>query len=314
MTGRYFTTSYATVNGIATAGSGVGLISFAPLTQVLLDTYGRQGALLLLGAISMHLGVCGFLLRPPPPLAEGRGDYLPIISSEKEPLADESKCHETVKKSRLRILKDAIKVQGKLFGCVICSRGVFWISALVYGNHVFVDSLWLVYFVAYAESKGFSGYEAVTFTTAAGIGNLVIKILLGLMVDRGLLKLRYALLISVTACSLALSTLQWVNSYWLMIFNATIFNGFIGAQASLSDIYTRELLGADELVSAFSWMDLLTAITQIAFGFFPGWIFDKTGSYDKAFVILGFISLLPLVSLLVEWLLNRQTEGLKTIS
>ncbi|XP_022104125.1 monocarboxylate transporter 12-like [Acanthaster planci] len=128
------------------------------------------------------------------------------------------------------------------------------------------------------------------------------------MVDRGWLKLRLALLISIMTCGLALFTLPWVNAYWLLIFNAFIFNGFIGGQESLGDIYARELLGAEELVTAFSWMDLLSAIIHVAFGFVPGWIFDQTGSFDIAFVLLGFISLLPLVSLVLEKLLNRRKE------
>ncbi|XP_022104113.1 monocarboxylate transporter 12-like [Acanthaster planci] len=304
-TGRYFTTNYATVNGIATSGHSVGLISFAPLTQVLLDTYGWRGALLLLGAISTHLGVCGLLLRPPPS-AGARENYQPIISSEEEPSVYRSQIPKGQRKSRLCLLKDAVKVQGNRFGCKVFSLAAFWIAALVYSGNSFVSGLWLIYFVAYAESKGFSGYEAVTFTTAAGIGNLIFKILVGLVVDRGWLRLQLALLISIMTCGLALFTLPLVNSFWLMIVNAIIFNGFAGAQSSLSDIYTRELLGAEDLVPAFSWVGLLSATIHITFGFFPGWIFDQTGSYDKAFFILGFIALLPLVSLLVEKLLSRQ--------
>ncbi|XP_022098564.1 monocarboxylate transporter 12-like [Acanthaster planci] len=300
MMGRHFTTNYATVNGVATAGYSVGLIFIGPLTQLLLDTYGWRGALLLLGALSMHLGVCGFLLRSPSPPAEVRHDYLPISSSVEEPSDEESKSPNPRRKSRLRVLMDAIKVQGNLFGCGVCGRLAFWTATLVYAEFQIVSSLWLIYFVAYAESKGFSGYEAVTFITAGGIGNLIFKILAGLVVDRGWLKLRLALLISILISGFTQFTLPWLNSYWLIMANALIFNGFVGAEASLTDIYTRELLGAEDLVSTFSWMDLVTAIIQIACGFFPGWIFDQTGSYDKAFVIFGFISLLPLGSLFME--------------
>ncbi|XP_022104115.1 monocarboxylate transporter 12-like [Acanthaster planci] len=308
LTGRYFTTNYGTVNGIGTAGDAVGLVSFAPLTQVLLDTYGWRGALLLLGAISMHLGVCGLLLRPSPTSAEGRDDYLPIVQSEEEPLVDESANPNAEKIPILCILKDAVIALGNSLGCAVCSRGAFWIAWLVSACHVFVGSLWLIYFVAYAESKGFSGYEAVTFTTCAGIGSLVFKVFNGYVVDQGWIELRWALLILIIISGLALFLLPLLSSYWLMIVNAFIFNGCVGGLSSIGDIYTRELLGAEDLVSAFSWMDLITAIFQISLGFFPGWIFDQTGRYDEAFVILGFISLLPLVSLLVEKLLSRRKE------
>ena len=63
MIGRCFKTNYATANGIGQIGSPLGLIIMAPLVQLLLDTYGWRGAMLLLGEIGLHLVVCGGLLR-----------------------------------------------------------------------------------------------------------------------------------------------------------------------------------------------------------------------------------------------------------
>ena len=55
-----------------------------------------------------------------------------------------------------------------------------------------------------------------------------------------------------------------------MMANSFIFNGMNGAISSLSDIFTREVLGPDVLVSAFSWMDLVAAALQFMLGFYPG--------------------------------------------
>ncbi|XP_038069324.1 monocarboxylate transporter 12-like [Patiria miniata] len=312
-TGRYFTTNYATANGIGTSGHAVGMILMAPLTQLLLDTYGWRGALVLIGALSLHLGVCGLLLRSPPIAPTQAPDrYLPIISSEEEKSPPDEASHDTKNVSRLSNFRGAIWAQRNLLGCAVCCRVEFWIVSLVYGCAFFVSSLWLIYFVAYAEAKGFSGYEAVTFTTVGGIGNLVFKVVVGVIVDRGLLKLRLSMSVMIIVNSVALLVLPWMNSYWLMVANAFIFNGFNGALSSLIDIYTRELLGAEDLVSAFSWMDLVATTFQLAFGFFPGWIFDRNGSYDTAFVILGCVAMLPLVAPFMETVLNRWRAQLGT--
>ncbi|XP_038066802.1 monocarboxylate transporter 12-like [Patiria miniata] len=305
--GRYFTTNYTSANGIGTSGHAVAMILIAPITLLLLDTYEWRGALVLLGALYLHLGVCGLLLTSSPIApTQAQDEYLPIISSEEEKSPPDKASHDTKNAFKLSNVKGAIWAhRNLLLGCQMCWRVEFWIVSLVYGCAFFVSSLWLIYFVAYTEAKGFSGYEAVTFTMAGGIGNLVLKIMVGVIVDRGLLKLRLSMSVMIIVNSVALLVLPWMNSYWLMVANAFIFNGFNGALSSLIDIYTRELLGAEDLLSAFSLMDLVATAFQQTLGFFPGWMFDRTGSYDTAFVILGCVAMLPLVAPFMERVLNR---------
>ncbi|XP_022100068.1 monocarboxylate transporter 12-like [Acanthaster planci] len=307
MAGRHFTTGYAIATGIGTSGHAVGLMLLAPLIQLLLDTYGWRSALLLLGAISLHLGVCGFLLRIPQHPAEAREEYLPIGSIEQEAShVNKPRSSDAKKNSPLRSLKNVIIDVKNLLGCAVCRRAEFWIGFLVFGCDSFAIDMWVLYFVAYAESKGFSGYEAVMFTFAGGMGNMVLKIIIGLILDFGLLKVRLGLLVTIITSSLCLLTLPWMNTYWMMMINAFLYNGLNGMIRLLSDIYTRELLGAEDLVAAFSWMGVFKAAVILAFGFYPGLMFDKLGSYDLAFIILGCVACLPLVSLFAEVLLNRR--------
>ncbi|XP_022100162.1 uncharacterized protein LOC110984348 isoform X2 [Acanthaster planci] len=166
--------------------------------------------------------------------------------------------------------------------------------------------MWIIYIVSYAKAKGFSGYEAVTFSLAGGIGNVVFKIVFSLILYKGLLKMRPSLFVTTIACSVTLLTLPWMSTYWIMMINAFLYYGLSGMIAILGDIYTRDLFGDENLVPAFSWLAVFTAALTIAFGFFPGLMFDLTGSYDLAFVILGCVSILPLVSLFAEALLSRR--------
>ncbi|XP_022100160.1 monocarboxylate transporter 12-like isoform X2 [Acanthaster planci] len=307
MAGHHFTTGYAIATGIGTSGHAVGLMLLAPLTQVLLDTYGWRSALLLLGAISLNLGVSGFLLRKPH-RAEARKEYLPIGSSDEEPSVNNARSHDTDRNSLLRRVKNVVIVWKNLLGCAVCSRAEFWIVFPILGCDSLAIDMWMMYLVTYAEAKGFSGYEAVTFTLAGGIGNMVFKIIIGLILDLEFLKLRLSLFVTIIAGSLCLLTLPWMNTYWMMMMNAFLYNGLNGMIGILNDIYTRELFGAEELVAAFSWMGVFKAALVLTFGFFPGLMFDKTGSFDLAFVILGCVAGLPLVSLFAEMLLNRM-EG-----
>ncbi|XP_022100047.1 monocarboxylate transporter 12-like isoform X2 [Acanthaster planci] len=305
MAGRQFTTGYAIATGVGSSGHALGMMFIGPLAQVFLDTYGWRGALLLLGAISLHLCAFAFLLTES---VKVRDKYVPIVSSEEEPPISIPEKPNTEKQSQLHVLKAAITAGKKLLGCSVCGRAEFWIAFPVFGCDSFATDMWLMYFVAYADTKGFSGHEAVTFTLAGGIGNMVSKIIFGLILGRGLVNVRLSLFVTITSSSLALLTLTWINSYWAMMVNAFLYHGLSGMLTVLSDIYTRELLGTEDLAAAFSWIGVLTAVLVLAFGFFPGLMFDISGSFEIAFVILACIASLSLVSLLAEVLLNRHKE------
>ncbi|XP_038047845.1 monocarboxylate transporter 12-like [Patiria miniata] len=295
---RCFPTNYATATGLAMSGFPVGTLLIAPMTQLLLDTYGWRAAMMLLGAMSLHLPACGALLRQRSRDSEKSNQYETL--REDDDLDDSSRNNIAKEKSRLRAFKDALTAQTEHLGFSVCLKFSFWIATLLYVCIRFVSDQWLVYFVPQAEAKGFSPQEAVTFVTAAGIGNIVFKLVLGVVVDRGMLKLRPAMAAVIVMSCVSFVIVPWVTSYWMTLTNAVVFYGSCGAISSLIDIFTRELLGVDLLISAFSWMEVMTALVSLGFGFFPGWIYDQTGSYDLAFVSLGCVWALSLVALLME--------------
>ncbi|XP_038073186.1 monocarboxylate transporter 12-like isoform X2 [Patiria miniata] len=309
MVGRCFTTNYATAIGIASSGHPLGFVIFAPFIQVLLDTYGWRGALLLLGGFSLHLGVCGALLRSPSTATRISGDYQPVAHSnddEAESRDSSSDVHGASKKSWLDSAKDALLITKERFGVSVGRRVAFWLAAAIFLCYRFAGAIWQIFFVAQAQAKGFSAYNAVMFTAAGGLGSIAAKIVFGPLVDRALLKLRHALAIVIVVGSLTFVTVPWMNSYWLMMSNAFLCFGAIGATGALSDLFTRELLGVDLLVTAFSWMQLLSGAILFSVGFFPGWMYDQTGSFDMAFVIAGCVWASSLLALFVEWVMTRR--------
>ena len=62
----YFDKRRSFATGLAVCGSGIGTFVFAPLTQVLLDTYGWRGTTLILAGLFLNLAVCGALMRDLP--------------------------------------------------------------------------------------------------------------------------------------------------------------------------------------------------------------------------------------------------------
>ncbi|XP_072018518.1 monocarboxylate transporter 11-like [Amphiura filiformis] len=60
---QYFERHYSLAVGIVYASASFGLMVAAPVAQLLLDTYGWRGTLLILGGINFHLLFSGSLLR-----------------------------------------------------------------------------------------------------------------------------------------------------------------------------------------------------------------------------------------------------------
>ncbi|XP_072051559.1 monocarboxylate transporter 11-like isoform X3 [Amphiura filiformis] len=63
--GQYFDRHYLLACSLFQGCGSLGMMIFAPLTQLLLDTYGWRNTLLLLGAMYFHVFVGGALLRKP---------------------------------------------------------------------------------------------------------------------------------------------------------------------------------------------------------------------------------------------------------
>ncbi|XP_071809498.1 monocarboxylate transporter 12-like [Asterias amurensis] len=292
---RRFEHNYATANGIAQTGNPLGLILVAPLIKLCLDTYGWRGAFLVLGGLNLNLVVCGALLGKP------------SIETNRESFKSVPSCEEgtTTKSSTLR---NALVILKSRFGISVCLRLTFWIPAVLFICNTVVDAFWSIYYVNHVEVKGFTSDDAVVFITAAGVAKLFSKIGFGILVDRGILKLRPALAIVIIVPMICLIIDPWMDSYWLLLINVVIFAAFSSALASLNDVYTRELIGRDLIACAFSWMGLAIGVITFCSGFLPGWILEQTGSYDLAFVVTGCLYIPPLVALCIEsFLLQRNT-------
>ncbi|XP_068151506.1 LOW QUALITY PROTEIN: monocarboxylate transporter 12 [Drosophila tropicalis] len=61
---QYFEAKRSLATGIAVCGSGFGTVVFAPLTEVLISTYGWRGAMLIIGGIVLNCIILGAMFRP----------------------------------------------------------------------------------------------------------------------------------------------------------------------------------------------------------------------------------------------------------
>ena len=60
----YFDKRRALATGLSLCGTGIGTFTFAPVCEILIGMYGWRGTFLIMGAVSLHICVCGALFRP----------------------------------------------------------------------------------------------------------------------------------------------------------------------------------------------------------------------------------------------------------
>ncbi|XP_071796126.1 monocarboxylate transporter 4-like [Asterias amurensis] len=62
--GSYFNKSITTAYAVSSIGNSFVFVAFVPLIQLFLDIYGWRGTMLLIGGLSLHIALCGALMKP----------------------------------------------------------------------------------------------------------------------------------------------------------------------------------------------------------------------------------------------------------
>lgn len=149
---RYFSRRRVLAVGLALTGNGASSLLLAPALQLLLDALGWRGALLLLGAATLHLAPCGALLRPlelpGDPPAPPRGLFAAL-------------------------------------GLGLFARPAFLVFALgtaLVGGGYFVP---YVHLAPHALDRGLGGYRAALVVAVAAVGDAGARLACGWVADRG---------------------------------------------------------------------------------------------------------------------------------
>ncbi len=87
--GCYFSKSITTAYGVGSLGASLSFVTVVPLIQLFLDIFGWRGTMLLLGALLLHLAVCGALIKPPS-VSGRQGGYEAAHTDEEQEARDDT--------------------------------------------------------------------------------------------------------------------------------------------------------------------------------------------------------------------------------
>ena len=264
---RWFDRKRGLALGISGASSGLGMVMMAPLATFLIVNIDWRTAYIVIGLIALAV------ILPLSSLLKGE-------PSDVGELLDGSKNDSTIKQSKEQYTRINPIPLYKIFG----SRGswpVFFIWAFFGCCFFFV----FTHLVPHILDRGFSSGEAASVVSTMGAAAIAGRILMGVASDRlGRKK------VAASAAFLQFAAMLWMiwsQELWMFYAFAIVYgfaySGFASSMAALiSDVF-----GLSRIGTVFGALEVSFGIGS-AFGpIIGGLVFDITGSYYMAFMIMA---------------------------
>ncbi|XP_045054979.2 monocarboxylate transporter 11 isoform X2 [Desmodus rotundus] len=262
---RYFSRRRVLAVGLALTGNGASSLLLAPVLQLLLDTFGWRGALLLLGAITLHLTPCGALLRP----LELPGDP---PAPPRGPLA--------------------------ALGLGLFTHRAFLVfalgTALVAGGY-FVP---YVHLAPHALDRGLGGYRAALVVAVAAVADAGARLVCGWLADQGWVPLPRLLAVFGALTGLGLLAVGLVpvvgsEEGWggSLLAVAGAYGLSAGSYAPLVFGVLPGLVGIGGVVQATGLVMMLMSLGGLLGPPLSGFLRDETGDFMASFLVCGSLVL-----------------------
>ena len=246
-----FDSNIGTINGIVFSFAGIAGAVFAPLFSSVIEQRGWRTGFYLMAILAVVMCLPGIFAQ----LNVERGD-----TGEKE--ADDSG-----------------------FNYVALP---YILSLIMSFSFMFMPSL-PQHFPGLAICKGLRDNVGPLLVSSAMIGNIVFKLLAGVLADRlGTMKTVFVMVIISVAGSLLLFT----SSTMLLLAGAFLYGSIYSVCAVLIALYTKEVYGLDNYKKAYPIIVFAGNVANALGISAVGYIYDFTGSYDAAVILVMIMAAL----------------------
>lgn len=257
---------------------------FLPLVVFGIEELGWRTTMILCGVGFLVAGLPAFLVLRNRPEPYG---YLPDGDNPAAETREESTPRET----------PAPPLSGSTVKEALRTRS-FWLLTLIFGLISMGPAAMFLHQIAYFRSIGFTAAAAAstvaTFTLLSGIGRLGA----GWFMDRVDRRLVLAGLVGLNVAGFIV--LLNVTQYWHTVLYALLFGVSFGGGIPARPVMTSALFGTRAFGTISGLMQSLTVVGGVVAPVLMAWVYDTTGSYKTAIVLLTIIigAALPLTFLL----------------
>ncbi|XP_063446668.1 monocarboxylate transporter 12-like [Mytilus trossulus] len=315
--GRWFDKRRSLVNGLATAGSGVGTFIFAPLLEFLLRKYGFQGTMLVMSGVMLNMCVCGSLFLSVPKSAKHKVSSLEGISNKvftndestdfavaavQERIQNKSvnEISNTIiseklindnndKKCRQSIIEKNKTVKD-YFDYTLLTNNRFLCLCISFMLATLGHSPASIMLPALAMQFSIRSKDAAILLSISGIADIIGRIMLGILCDIKFFKKNRQNLYVIAIFTSGVSSICCVfaSQYWHFVLYSCILGLFAGGSYNvLPPVILVDLLGIENLASSCGIALLFQGLGFLVGPPMAGFLTDKFGAYQSGFYFAG---------------------------
>lgn len=265
---RWFIKRRGLMTGIVIAGVGVGQIIMPPLATQLISAYGWRTCFIIVGIIALvMLVVLAQVLRRDPSKVGQLPDGVSKVKQE-----------TLVLEARGLSREEALHTRQ------------FWMLFATYICYGFLVQGTMVHIVPHATDLGISAVTAAGILSLIGGISVMGRISIGSAGDR--IGNKRALILMFILAVITFIWLQFARELWMLYLFAVLFGFAYGGLVALESPLVAELFGLEAHGALLGIIHFGATIGGAASPLLAGRIFDVTGSYQIAFlVVTGFVVL-----------------------
>ena len=284
---RWFVLRRGLMVGIVTAGTGIGTAVISLLADYLITAYDWRVAYAVIGIGTLVIVVVASLLLKKSPAEIG------LLPYGEEKIKSQSSERVTVEYS----FRDSVRTR---------NFAVLLVSFLFFGAALFSV---MVHIVKHTTHIGISPADGAMVLAIIGISNCIARVGMGSVSDR--IGSRLTLIVGFAFLAISLIWLQIASELWMFYLFALVFgfaygNILAGLALAPAEFFGLGSLGVIMGVILFSYT-IGGAVGPII----TGYLFDKTGNYSLAFLIIAIVSVIGCILVV---LLRPQVVAKKRVS
>ncbi|XP_041373548.1 monocarboxylate transporter 13-like [Gigantopelta aegis] len=270
----YFDKFRNVATGVAVTGVGVGTLIFPPLIRALVDVYSWRGAMLLLGAVSLNLCVCGALIRPV---------------------------------DRPELKKSQTSLDPTMF-----RKLDFWMLCMNNFLVCFGLSITYLHLTAYAENRGVDFERSALLVSGIGISNLVGRLAMGMIAQQQGVDTILLYLISFLVSGVAVACMAALGTFAGLLVMALLFGIFTAGIGTLSAPILADILGIHRFTGGYGFLSIVSGLGQMVGGPVAGLMYDQTRTYVWSFLVGGISMCLSSMFMIVPFRRMRSISNIQT--
>ncbi|KAI1285766.1 Monocarboxylate transporter 14 [Halotydeus destructor] len=324
----YFRTKLARATGIASSGSGIGTILFAPLVDRLTQSFGWRQTMVALAVVTSFCLPCSWLFRPllkkrvPKGFLSTSQETTKMAAGEvtssdveqnnqleneqKEKSADE---YETTAITTSEILKES-------FAEMLGPEALQDFNFIVFTSSSFFISLGFLVPYVYStkralELKVASESEASLLISVIGIGSTIGRLLFGYLSDLTCVNRLYIYITMATLTGAITMASIFLTSYTQLALYCFSFGLLTGGAIAMTSVVITDLFEVHRVSNVFGLLSLFEGIACSLP--ITGWLFEQTGSVNGSFLVAGGCYMaggliLTLITIRQRKLKNQETK------